>query len=235
MYLLRLDDASEYMNTEKWTRMEKLLDKYGIKPVFGIIPHNEDPQLIVYKKDPAFWDWARQKVADGWTPAMHGYSHCFETKEGGINPVNRYSEFAGVSYERQCEKIKNGYRILMEHEINPEIFFAPAHTFDENTLKALETETPIRVISDTIANDVYYEDPFYFIPQQSGSVRKLPFKTVTFCYHPNVMEDNDYILLEVFFKGNHGFFQDYAQMKRGKRSQNMCDRILKFLYFYRRK
>lgn len=235
MYLLRLDDASEHMDTEKWTRMEKLLDKYGIKPIFGIIPHNEDPQLVVYEKDPAFWDWARQKIEEGWTPAMHGYSHCFETKEGGINPVNRYSEFAGVSYERQCEKIKNGYRILIEHEINPEIFFAPAHTFDENTLKALETETPIRVISDTIANDVYYKEPFYFIPQQSGSVRKLPFKTVTFCYHPNGMEDAEFIALEEFLKNYAEKFGCFSKEILKKRKRNIVDRFFSFIYFVRRK
>ena len=30
---MRLDDASEYMDVEKWQRMENLLDKYGIKPM----------------------------------------------------------------------------------------------------------------------------------------------------------------------------------------------------------
>ncbi len=234
MYLLRLDDASEYMDTNKWTRMEKLLDKYGVKPIFGIIPHNEDPQLITYEKNPAFWDWVRQKIADGWTPAMHGYNHCFETKEGGINPVNRYSEFAGVSYERQCEKIKNGYKILIEHEINPEIFFAPAHTFDENTLKALETETPIRVISDTIANDVYYKEPFYFIPQQSGSARSLSFKLVTFCYHPNTMNENGFKSLGIFLESHASEFIDYSEMILKQRKKSIIDRFCSFLYFIRR-
>ena len=37
-YLLRLDDASNFMDVEKWLRMERLLDQYGIKPIFGIIP-----------------------------------------------------------------------------------------------------------------------------------------------------------------------------------------------------
>ena len=46
MYLIRLDDASEYMDLEKWTRISNLLDKYGIKPIFGIIPNNRDDTLI---------------------------------------------------------------------------------------------------------------------------------------------------------------------------------------------
>lgn len=41
-YLLRMDDASDYMDAEKWQRMEELLDRYGIKPLVGVIPDNRD-------------------------------------------------------------------------------------------------------------------------------------------------------------------------------------------------
>lgn len=39
-YILRLDDASDYMDVKKWQRMEELLDRHGIKPLVGIIPDN---------------------------------------------------------------------------------------------------------------------------------------------------------------------------------------------------
>ena len=42
MYLVRLDDASEYMDIEKWKIVEGILDKYQIKPLVGIIPDNKD-------------------------------------------------------------------------------------------------------------------------------------------------------------------------------------------------
>ena len=45
--LLRLDDASDYMDIEKWQRLEEFLDRYGIKPLVGIIPDNQDASLIV--------------------------------------------------------------------------------------------------------------------------------------------------------------------------------------------
>lgn len=234
MYILRLDDASEHMDVDKWARMEKLWEKYDIKPIFGIIPHNEDPQLITYEKNPAFWSWARQKVADGWTPALHGYNHVYETECGGLNPVNNRSEFAGVSLERQCEKIKHGYEILKSHGIEPEIFFAPSHTFDENTLQALKTETPIRVISDTIANDIYYDESLYFIPQQSGTVRKLPFKLVTFCYHPNVMNDTDFANFKSFLEKHNQQFISYSKSLLKNRKKSAVDKILNYLYFVRR-
>lgn len=231
-YILRLDDASDYMDIEKWMRMERLLDKYQIKPIFGIIPKNGDESLVSkYQQNPEFWSLMHSWIDKGWIPAMHGYEHRYVTEDGGINPVNKRSEFAGLSYEEQAEKIRKGYQILVEHDISPEIFFAPSHTFDENTLKAIKSETPIRIISDTVAWDVYKEGEFWFIPQQSGSVRKLLFKTVTFCYHPNTMSDKAYEELESFISKNHFITIEHFETNR---RMKMIDKILRFLYFLRK-
>ena len=43
-YIMRLDDAAEKMNVEKWLRMEQLLDKYSIKPLVGVIPACKDSE-----------------------------------------------------------------------------------------------------------------------------------------------------------------------------------------------
>lgn len=235
MYILRLDDASEYMDIKKWKRMEELLDKHEIKPIFGIIPANEDTELLKYGKVDDFWNLMTSWKGKGWTPALHGYTHVFETDDGGINPVNSRSEFAGVSLERQRQKIKEGYSTLKEHGILPTVFFAPAHTFDKNTLVALKEETHIRVISDTVANDVYFDDGFYFIPQQSGHCRKLPFKTTTFCYHPNIMSDKDFDVLDSFLKQYGNQFGELSALKMKKRHRGIFDQLLKKIYFIRRK
>lgn len=42
MYLFRLDDASEFMDTENWNKIERLFDMYDIKPLVGVIPNNLD-------------------------------------------------------------------------------------------------------------------------------------------------------------------------------------------------
>lgn len=234
-YILRLDDASDYMDLEKWGRMEVLLDKYGIKPIFGIIPKNADESLVTkYEQNPEFWSLMHSWIDKGWTPAMHGYEHRYVTTDGGINPVNKRSEFAGLPYEDQAEKIRNGYKILVEHDIKPDIFFAPSHTFDENTLKAIKSETPIRIISDTVAWDVYKEGDFWFIPQQSGSVRKLPFKTVTFCYHPNTMNDGAFEGLEQFLRTYAKDFIRFDPTNLKPRNYTLADKALRWLYFIRR-
>ena len=229
-YYIRLDDASEHMKEENWIRMKELLDYHEIKPIYGIIPDNKDPELLQYQRVDKFWKKMRLWQEEGWIPAQHGYQHVFVSKDGGINPVNYKSEFAGISIAEQKEKIRLGYTILKESGINPKIFFAPAHTFDENTLKALFEETDIRTISDTVAGDVYYKEHFYFIPQQSGHVRKLPFKTVTFCYHPNIMMDKDFEELDAFIRKNKEKFQGVGLQIR-KRKYDIRDELLKNIYF----
>lgn len=234
MYLLRLDDASQYMNKTNWQKMEQLLDCYSIKPIVGVIPINRDKELLKYGVVEEFWELAKNWQTKGWTIALHGCTHVYETEDGGINPVNMRSEFAGLSLDRQKKKIRTGYSELLSHEIYPELFYAPSHTFDLNTLEALKEETNIRVISDTVANDVYFENDFFFIPQQSGHVRKLPFKTVTFCYHPNTMKDIDFDVLENFLKQYRDRFGAVSIRALMKKRKSIYDRALSKLYFLRR-
>lgn len=235
-YFIRLDDASDYMDAGKWKKMEQLLDQFSVKPIFGIIPKNGDKDMLsIYERNLDFWDLVKYWTAKGWTPAMHGYEHKYITKKGGINPVNDRSEFAGQPYPVQAEKIRRGYAVLKEHGIEPEIFFAPAHTFDLQTLKALYKETPVRIINDTVADDIYYKRPFYFIPQQSGKARNLPFHTVTFCYHPNLMKDEDFENLGLFLKRHAARSISFNKCYLKKRRFSAYDRLLQNVYFMRRK
>lgn len=233
-YILRLDDACEKMDIEKWVRMEQLLDKYGVKPLVGIIPYCEDPMMDDYPVDSKFWSKVNNWITKDWSIAMHGYNHVYSTECGGINPINKRSEFAGEPLEVQKEKICKGIGIMREHGINPKIFFAPSHTFDKNTLLALKAESDINIISDTIANDVYYQDDFQFVPQQSGRVRKLPFKVVTFCYHPNMMKTADFVYLEQFLEKNAVLFTKFELTVNEKRKKSILDKILEKIYFLRK-
>lgn len=234
-YLLRLDDASDFMDINKWQRMEDLLDLYGIKPLVGIIPDNQDPSLIeTYEQDTKFWDKTARWKEKGWELALHGCYHKYTTEAGGINPVNKRSEFAGVPLDGQKKMIRHGVEVLKSHGIDPQVFFAPSHTFDENTLIALKEESAIRIISDTVANDVYYENDFYFVPQQSGRVRKLPFEFCTFCYHPTMMKDTDFEELNIFLDSMNERFVSFSEIRLRKRKMSLFDTILRKIYFAKR-
>lgn len=233
-YIMRLDDACERRNLEKWNRIEELLSKYGVKPLVGIIPHCEDKMMSEFLCDAYFWDTVLKWEKKEWCIAMHGYNHVYISQDKGINPVNSISEFAGVPLDTQCMKIREGVRIFREHGIEPKVFFAPAHTMDLNTIRALKQESEIRIVSDTIANDSYNKWGITFVPQQSGRVRKLPFKVVTFCYHPNVMTDDDIQYLEEFIQKNREQFISFP-MTKSNRHMTVYDKFLQKLYFGGRK
>ena len=117
--------------------------------------------------------------------------------------------------------------------LSQKVFFAPSHTFDENTINALMESSNIRTISDTIANSIYTKDGITYVPQQSGRVRNLPFKVVTFCYHPNTMKDKDFVILGNFLKENQEKFEAFKDFKTSRKF-NLFDQLLKFIYFARR-
>ena len=227
--MIRLDDACEKRDMEKWARMEAILDRYRIAPLVGIIPCCKDPEMDGYPVDESFWDTAARWKEKGWVLALHGYEHLYITKDGGLNPAQKRSEFAGVPLEEQKRKITEGVNIFRAHGFEPEVFFAPSHTFDRNTLTALRECSRIRVISDTIASRPYTLDGFTFIPMQSGVVRKLPFHTLTFCYHPNLMQDGDFERLEAFLKENAAEFQNFDASPTD-RKRSLYDRLMRRLY-----
>ena len=233
-YIMRLDDACPKMDFEKWDRMEGLLDKYNIRPVVGVIPNCQDPDMEKYHPDEdGFLERKDRWQKKGWELALHGYTHVFETNEGGINPVHQRSEFAGHSLEVQQEKIKKGMEKFKEWDISPKVFIAPAHTFDENTIKAVKEEAGISIFSDTVAVDSYNKYGVTFVPQQTGRARKLPFKKVTFCYHPNIMDEGQFEQLEEFFRVHQGEFIDFPTEESG-RQLNLVDKFFSKLYFMRK-
>lgn len=228
-YIIRLDDACERRNINKWNRIEYLLDKYHIKPLVGIVPNCEDSKMKVYPIDVFFWERVSMWISKGWLIAMHGYNHVYSTNSGGLNPVNNRSEFAGLDLSAQKHKVRRGIAIMRQHNINPQIFFAPAHTFDENTLEALKAESDIKIISDTIAYDSYKKLDFTFVPVQAGTVRRLPFCKVTFCYHPNAMQNKDFYMLEKFLVTHQKNFISFP-MEQSHREYSIVDRILNYVY-----
>lgn len=170
-YIMRLDDACPHWDAERWVRMEGVLDKYGVKPLVGLIPAVEDPELLKYPEDGNYWNRVELWKAKGWELALHGCTHAYCSKSGALNPVNERSEFAGLPLDAQCDKVSRGVAALAAHGVHPRAFFAPSHTFDESTLEALRLESDIRVVSDTVAFGPYFKDGFTFVPQQSGKAR----------------------------------------------------------------
>jgi hypothetical protein len=99
------------------------------------------------------------------------------------------SEFAGLPYEIQEIKLRNAIRIFREQQVSPEVWVAPAHSFDATTV-AILSKLGIRIISDGYAIYPYRDaDGVTWIPQQFGRFHKLPFGVWTICCHFNAWTD----------------------------------------------
>lgn len=238
-YLIRLDDACPTMDAVKWQRIEGILDTYDVRPMVGVIPSNEDPKQQIDIADAEFWAKVKDWEKKGWAIALHGYDHCFISEAGmkGLNPLWERSEFAGVPLEVQREKIRKGVAVFRENGIEPKFFFAPAHTYDANTLQALREESNIRIISDTIATEPYRKRDFIFIPQLGGRCSEMKLPGVwTFCLHPSVMTDENFVATEKFLQIHKNEMLSFDELNLiGLKGKNLMSRLLSWVYFTRRK
>lgn len=187
-YLIRLDDACDTMDHERWAAVEEVLDRHAVCPIVAIVPDNRDPALILGKRDETFWHRVRGWAAKGWTLAMHGHTHVMRpTNSKLLVPFYQRSEFAGLTLEQQRVKIGAAWERFVANGVAPSVWVAPAHSFDAVTLEALRRETPIRIICDGIACDTFWERDFHWIPQQLWGLARRPPGLWTVCLHPNGM------------------------------------------------
>jgi hypothetical protein len=215
-YILRLDDACPTMDVAKWDRIEKICDKFLIRPIIAVVPNNKDKKLIKNTIDINFWNKVRIWQNKGWHIALHGHDHIYISNSSGLVPFNNKSEFAGVNLKIQLEKIQKGISIFEKEGVKIKIWVAPSHTFDQNTLKALKLGSDIDIISDGISLSPFKRFGFKWLPQTIWHFRKMPFGLWTACSHPNEMTENDIDDLERFIQNNSKYFVDINKLKYKK-------------------
>ncbi|MBQ7666201.1 MAG: DUF2334 domain-containing protein [Synergistaceae bacterium] len=170
--LLRFDDICPTMDYKQWNRAAEILEKYDIKPLLGVIPDCKDPVQFIDEYHSDFWDYMKELQNKGYALAMHGCNHVYDTQTRGIINGGYVSEFAGHSYEVQLEKIQRGKRILHDHGIDTDIFFAPAHSYDMNTLKALH-ECGFRYMSDGMTSKPVIREGVICLPSLFGGLPRI--------------------------------------------------------------
>ncbi len=210
---IRIDDVTEDMDWEKFHRFEALLEKHGIRPLIGVIPANRDRSLVKGEKKEDYADWLKEKQKQGWMIAMHGYDHIYTTKKGGMLPLNRFSEFAGIGFAEQADRLRAGVRAMQAMNLRTEIFMAPAHSFDRNTVKALKA-CGFRYITDGFGSGPYERGGMVYFPiavQKSRELRKKDGIT-TFVVHTATMREEDFLSYEKLFERYHDRFVSYDEM-----------------------
>lgn len=225
---VRMDDITPGMDWDKFERFKALLEEYRVKPLIGIVPDNRDDNLdkgIALEaektsREKYFWSQAAKWQEGGWTIAIHGYRHMYTQKKGGCFPLNRFSEFAGLSYEKQKEMLEAGKNIFVFHGIETDVFMAPAHSYDKNTLRALK-ELGYTKVTDGFGNRPYMREGIVFYPisfKLSSSLKKKSGVT-TMVVHTNTMKDADFDRCRRIFETeemiSYGEYLKMPAVKRG--------------------
>lgn len=196
---IRMDDISPQMDWVKWKRANRILTEHHIMPLLGVVPDNQDSNLIKESEQGVredFWSFLRKCQETGYVLALHGCHHVYDTKKGGMFPLNSFSEFAGHTFEKQYERLSCGKRILEEHGIRVDMFMAPAHSYDKNTLKALQ-KLGISRMTDGFGTKPYMYRGMTFYPIAHHLEKQWSKPGYTTCVlHTNTMEEKDFERLQ---------------------------------------
>ena len=203
-YIYRMDDITPAMNWREFWRCLDLFRRYGVRPLLGIVPDNRDPNLCVDRDEPSFWSIIRQLITEGRVEiSQHGFQHLYVSKKHGLLG-RRYafpcdSEFVGLPYEVQLDKIENGLRILNDEGIHTEVWMAPSHSFDRTTLRALRA-AGFEALSDGIGLYPFRSEGITFVPQQLWAPKDFAFGVWTICLHINNQGDHLFDRVEAHLK-----------------------------------
>lgn len=230
---VRLDDITPDMDWERFLKFKALLDKYQVKPLIGVVPDNWDENLKGMQEGAPndFWTYVKELQKEGWTVAMHGYRHIYSTDKGGIFPLNNFSEFAGIPYEVQEKMLSEGKRILREKGIETDIFMAPAHSYDKNTLKAL-IKTGFNKITDGFGYGPYWWQGLTFYPisfrLRDTLKRKSGYSTMVI--HTGTIKENEWEGYENYFRREDVTWVSYEEyLKQTPKKQSVFGRALEFM------
>lgn len=237
--LIRFDDIAHNMNWELMDKCEKLFDKLNIKPVMGVIPNNQDEELLNYPKKNDFWNIVKNWQSKGWEIAMHGYSHIYdkETNNKDFFQYGGRSEFFGHSLENQITKIKKGLEIFKNNNIKIRSFFSPNHTYDTNTFEALK-KLGITEIIDGYGLKPYIENNIKFIPQLFYKTFFLPFGLQTTQIHLNYWQEKDFEKFSNLIIKNRNKIIPYDEALKlisAKPSDLLINKVIKKILMSKRK
>jgi protein-tyrosine-phosphatase/predicted deacetylase len=212
-YVIRIDDCHPRMHRENFDRVRRLFARFGVKALAGVIPDCRHDALVRGEAYGGFWREMRELCQEGWTVALHGCTHERLTADGGLLQTNRSSEFAGLPYEQQRERLARGRTILEAHALDTTVFMAPWHSFDWNTVRALRA-LGFDTLTDGDGVAPYEKGGLVWVPQQLGTPRSVPFGVWTFALHTDGMTEGHYRGLEEFLQRRASQVVSFEEAKR---------------------
>jgi predicted deacetylase len=205
-YLLRFDDINPKMNWRRFNKLKLIINKYKIKSILGVVPKCEDKSISKYPENKNYLINLQKMKSEGDFIAQHGYTHITDAKDKGLYGCEKRSEFAGLDYQTQYERIKKGKNILIKNNLWQPIFMAPVHSFDNTTLKVLR-KLDFKLITDGFSRYPYELNGIKLIPQLTSMPlpKYLPLIS-QLCIHINSLSEEKFNFLVNFIEKNHHLF-----------------------------
>ena len=198
------------MDWNNFFRVRDIFKHYGIKPLFAIIPDLKDSKLLNFAFNSDFWDVMRELSSGDWIAGQHGYQHS-ANGSGGILKIHGNGEFGGLNLNEQKTMIRLGKEIMLKNNLNSDIFIAPRHSFDYDTIGALK-ENNFHYISDGIGLYPFRKKNIIWLPQILWRPRKGFFGMVTIALHTNTMNLEEINKLEKFIRENRNKIGDFSEL-----------------------
>jgi predicted deacetylase len=228
--IFRIDDVAHNMKWKIFVKIINLFKKYKIKPILGVIAYNKDKEFKKYPKCRFnFWKKIYYFQESGYEIAMHGYQHIYSSvsNKDYLNHGG-FTEFAGYSYRVQLQKLTKAKKIFNQNNIKVETFFAPNHTFDDNTIGALRNIN-IKYIIDGYGIAPYSYKNLIFFPQLFYYLKILPFGFQTIQLHTNYFNKNDFVNLKNFLDINKKKITNFSHIKNNNVNFNIFHLITRIL------
>ncbi len=223
-FLIRFDDITPGMAWTKFAPFEQVADELDFPFLIGVVPECRDPSLTVEPERADFWPWLRGRAAKGWTIAQHGYTHIYATSERGLLGIGSKSEFAGLPYSEQFQKLAAGKDILVREGLWHGVFMAPSHSFDTNTLKALKA-LDFKAVTDGYGFYAYDLEGLVALPQLLSKPLGLGFGVETICLHANTMSEASIKRMVDFIKAHKSHLIGFGEAIAIAPPSEMLDRL----------
>ena len=218
-YIIRFDDINPNMDWEKFNQLKSIINKYKIKSILGVIPKCEDKTISKFPKYKNYFIDLQKMKSDGDLIAQHGYTHITDSKSKGLYGNEKRSEFSGLNYNDQYERIFKGKKILLKNRLWQPIFMAHVHTFDNTTIKVLR-KLDFKLITDGFSRYPYELNGIKLIPQISSMPLPTCLPLISqLCIHINNISDEKLKYLISFIEeNNHLFISPIDALKLEKKN-----------------
>jgi len=154
LVLFRSDDIAPWTDLEVLRAVNNLFIKHDVPVTQAVVPHDkhENESLDTEHDVCHYLTELNEEHGELFENSLHGFDHGRETDFYGV------SEFGGLPYEEQKQRLTDGYESLDDCIEMAKTFAPPFNTYDQKTVDVL-VEEEFKLVSGGVEfQDEYFEE-----------------------------------------------------------------------------